>query len=122
RRAARRLASAAVGDSRGGLPRGVRRPTGVVRAVLRLARAGREPADDPAGGVSAAGRRAGARHGGGGRARAAARRLRGPLRDPLRGGRTAAGRGDVSAVYLLAGRQLGIAGPPRGGEGVVRAA
>ncbi len=83
------------------------------RAVVRLARTRRQPADDTAGRLSARRGPARARHGGGNPARPAPRWLRRPLRHPHLGGRPAGRRGRVFALHLLAGRQPCPDGPAR---------
>ena len=79
---------------------------GAFVAVLRLEGTGREPADDGAVGFLPAQRSAHARHGRGDRAAPDARRVRCPLRSRERRRRAAARRGGVSALHLLARRQL----------------
>ena len=94
-----------------------------LRAGLRLARAGREPADDSAGRLPAARRPARA-----GTVAAIERELmHGRLRAPLRHRQRRTdglppGEGAVPGLHLLAGRQPGAAGPARRGRDALRAA
>ena len=92
-----------------------------LRAILRRARSRRLAAADPAARVPAARRPAGARHDRGDRARADAGRAGLPLSEPP-GGRSAAGRGRVSRLQLLAGQQPVPDRPARRGDRAVRAA
>ena len=105
-----------------GLRARLRRRARHVHAVLRLARARRGDADDPARRLPAAGRRAGDRHGRGDPAGAVRDGF--VLRyDTARGRRRpAAGRGRVPALLVLARRLPHADRPPRRGARALRAA
>ena len=105
RRSRRPLAGAPRRDPRRGLPQGIRRGARRVHPVLRLDAARREPAADAARRLPPRRRLARRRHGRRDRARPRARRARRAVprrRREHRRRRSAAGRGDVPAVLVLA--------------------
>src|SRR5205814_945222 len=102
-RTRRPLAGAARPDPSRGLRTGLRSRARLVRAVVRVARARREPAAHPARRLPPGERSAGARDDRGDRARAALGRARAALPDARGGGRrAAAGRRRLPAVLVLA--------------------
>ena len=94
------------GDPRPGVRRGLQRRQGLVHPVLRVRRARRQSADDPAGGLPARPRPAGARHHRGGGARAGRRGLRPavPDRRHRRRRRAVRPRGGLPGLLVLVGR------------------
>jgi hypothetical protein len=107
------LARALRRDSCRRLPQGLEREPQQLRAVLRLARSRREPAAARTDRFPQAGRSALPRHRRGDRARPRGRRIGAALRFARSERRSAARRGRVPRLQLLAGRRLPAARPAR---------